>query len=76
MERWARIKAVYQAALDKDPAARALFIRDACGEDVELLGEVESLLAYDQAAMRFSRPRRARSRHAVTAALRHSPDAR
>jgi non-specific serine/threonine protein kinase len=53
MGRWARVKALYQAALDKEPAARAAFIRDACGGDTSLVREVESLLAYDQAADAF-----------------------
>jgi non-specific serine/threonine protein kinase len=53
MERWARVKAVHQAALDKEPAVRAAFVRDACGMDDALRREVESLLAYDGAAEAF-----------------------
>jgi non-specific serine/threonine protein kinase len=47
------VKAVYQAALDEEPAARAAFVRHACGDDAELLREVESLLAHDETAEGF-----------------------
>jgi non-specific serine/threonine protein kinase len=53
MERWARVKQVYQAALDTEPAKRAAFVGKACGDDAELRREVESLLAYDGAASDF-----------------------
>ena len=53
MERWAKVKAVYQAALDEEPAGRAAFVREACGKDEGLRGEVESLLAYGGAAEAF-----------------------
>ena len=53
MERWAKVKAVYQAALDEEPAERAAFVREACGKDDGLRGEVESLLAYGGAAEAF-----------------------
>ena len=53
MERWAKVKAVYQAALEQEPSARAALVRDACGEDAPLRREVESLLAFDQAAESF-----------------------
>jgi Tol biopolymer transport system component len=43
-ERWQRIKAVYQAALDHDDFARAAFLTEACAGDQDLRHEVESLL--------------------------------
>jgi eukaryotic-like serine/threonine-protein kinase len=44
-ERWAVIESLYHAALERDPDERSLWLRQACGEDALLLGEVESLLA-------------------------------
>jgi eukaryotic-like serine/threonine-protein kinase len=44
-ERWAAIESLYHAALERAPAERSLWLRQACGEDALLLGEVESLLA-------------------------------
>ena len=44
-ERWHRIEALYNSALARDPAARAPFLDDACGEDADLRREIESLLA-------------------------------
>jgi TolB-like protein/predicted Ser/Thr protein kinase len=46
-ERWQKIEALYHSALERDPAARATFLDDACGNDDELRREVESLLATD-----------------------------
>jgi len=44
-ERWQRVKAIFDRALECDPAARAEFLRESCGSDEELRREVESLLA-------------------------------
>jgi tRNA A-37 threonylcarbamoyl transferase component Bud32 len=44
-DRWQKIEALYHAALDRDPPARAAFLDGACGNDGELRREVESLLA-------------------------------
>jgi serine/threonine protein kinase len=47
---WDSVKAVFQAALDYEPARRAAFVREACGDDHGLRREVESLLAaFEQA---------------------------
>jgi serine/threonine protein kinase/tetratricopeptide (TPR) repeat protein len=43
-ERWARVQEVFAAALELAPSARRSFVREASGEDQELLREVESLL--------------------------------
>ena len=43
-ERWARIKEVFCAALERDEKERPDFIEAACGSDVELRGELELLL--------------------------------
>ena len=41
---WQRIKALFGAALERPPAERQAFLREACGPDRSLRGEVESLL--------------------------------
>jgi Tol biopolymer transport system component len=42
--RWSRVKEIFDAALTQAPDRRATFVRDACGDDVVLRDEVESLL--------------------------------
>jgi serine/threonine-protein kinase len=41
---------LFREALDYAPAEREKFLRDACGDDAELLAEVESLLQHDARA--------------------------
>ena len=41
---WERIKELFGAALERDPRERAAFLSQACGQDVTLREEVESLL--------------------------------
>jgi hypothetical protein len=53
MERWATVKRIHQAALERDAGQRAVFLDAACGEDETLRCEVESLLAYEGAAESF-----------------------
>jgi hypothetical protein len=36
-DRWRRIKEVYQEALARDPESRKAYVREACGNDEELL---------------------------------------
>jgi len=43
-ERWARLKQVFEEAVEREPETRPAFLAAACGEDVELRREVESLL--------------------------------
>jgi hypothetical protein len=43
-DHWQRIEELFYAALDLDPATRSAFLQEACGTDLELLKEVESLL--------------------------------
>jgi eukaryotic-like serine/threonine-protein kinase len=43
-ERWTRIEQVFYAALDQPAEAREEYLRSACGDDLDLLREVESLL--------------------------------
>jgi Tol biopolymer transport system component/predicted Ser/Thr protein kinase len=44
-ERWKQVDGLFQAALERGPAARAAFLDGACGRDTDLRHEVESLLA-------------------------------
>jgi serine/threonine protein kinase len=50
-ERWKKVEALYQAALAQPPEKRAAFLAQACPEDPQLRGEVQSLL--DQQAESF-----------------------
>ncbi len=43
-ERWAQLKTVFTAALERPPGERARFLQQTCGDDAELLQEVQSLL--------------------------------
>src|SRR5688572_10449957 len=44
-QRWRRIEEIFHKALEHLPEDRAAFVREACGGDDVLRGEVESLLA-------------------------------
>jgi serine/threonine protein kinase len=44
-ERWDRVKGLFQQALERAPAERATFLREACGSDEALRTELESQLA-------------------------------
>ncbi len=52
-ERWARVKAMFLAALDRPDRERAAFLAEACAGDEELRSAVEELLASDTAAGSF-----------------------
>jgi serine/threonine protein kinase/tetratricopeptide (TPR) repeat protein len=51
-ELWRRVEDLYHRALQLDESRRKEFLKLSCGDD-EVLHEVESLLAYDQAAQPF-----------------------
>ena len=51
--RWQQIESIYNAALEKTPEARARFLSEKCGEDIELRTEVDSLLAANNKDDRF-----------------------
>jgi non-specific serine/threonine protein kinase len=53
MERWATVKRLHQAALERAEGERGGFLAEACGADEALRREVESLLAYDDRAASF-----------------------
>ena len=43
-DRWRQVEQLYHSALEKAPAGRAVFLKEACHEDEELAREVQSLL--------------------------------
>ncbi len=49
-DEWQRIEKLFQSALELEPAKRAAYLADACGDDEALRHEVESLLVYQGAA--------------------------
>ena len=53
MERWQQIESLFQEALERDPAERNAWLREACQGDSDLRREVASLLANHQAAADF-----------------------
>ena len=53
MERWQQIESLFQEALERDPAERNSWLREACQGDSDLRREVASLLANHQAATDF-----------------------
>lgn len=56
-ERIDRIREIYLAALDHDPEDRAIFIKEACRGDLEMLAKVESLVdAREKADRLFEKP--------------------
>jgi eukaryotic-like serine/threonine-protein kinase len=56
-EEWQRIKELFGAALERDPGQRAAFLHEACGQDVSLREEIESLLqAHDAPSALLQHP--------------------
>src|SRR5712691_13194605 len=56
-ERWQQIKALLQAALEREPDERPAFLDEACASDDSLRREVESLIAsYEQAGSFIEEP--------------------
>lgn len=49
-EQWQRIEQLFQSALELEPTERSAFLAQACGDDLALRREVESLLVYQAAA--------------------------
>ncbi len=47
-ERWARVKELFEAAVELDPNQRPSFLTNACGDDKGLRDEIESLLKSDE----------------------------
>jgi Tol biopolymer transport system component len=55
-DRWQRIEVLYFAAVEREPAARAAFLSDACHGDDSLRREVESLLEHHELSGPFLEP--------------------
>ena len=53
MERWRQIETLFQDALQRDPASRDAWLREACRGDSDLRREVSSLLANHQEGADF-----------------------
>src|SRR3954466_13385777 len=54
--RWTEIERLYHAALALETGQRTAFLTDACGADGQLLGEVQSLLHYEEKSRNFIEP--------------------
>jgi eukaryotic-like serine/threonine-protein kinase len=52
-ERWNQVERLYHAVLEQEPDKRADYLREMSGPDVELLREVEALLAHEPEADAF-----------------------
>jgi eukaryotic-like serine/threonine-protein kinase len=52
-ERWQQIERLYHAALERKPAERAAFLREACAGEEAVRSEIESLLCYEEKAEQF-----------------------
>ncbi|HJQ24698.1 MAG TPA: serine/threonine-protein kinase [Blastocatellia bacterium] len=52
-EKWKQIEALFESALEREPAERAAFLDEACGDDPTLRREVESLLEHQQPTGHF-----------------------
>ena len=52
-QRWARVREVLEAALERPEDERGSYVDGACGSDRALRAEIESLLAYGDRADEF-----------------------
>jgi Tol biopolymer transport system component len=52
-ERWEKVNELFHSALGRAPNLRAAFLNQACGDDVELLKEVESLIRSHEQSTTF-----------------------
>src|SRR5437764_710072 len=54
--KWTEVERLYHAALALETGRRTAFLTEACAGDQELLGEVESLIAYEAKGRDFIEP--------------------
>jgi serine/threonine protein kinase len=54
--KWAEVERLYHAALALETGRRTAFLTEACGGDQELLGEIESLMKYEEKGREFFEP--------------------
>ncbi len=52
-DRWRKVDELFEAALEREPHARAAFLEKACGDDADLRREVEKMLSFDRQAEDF-----------------------
>ena len=52
-DRWTRIERIYHAALEQSACDQAAYVRREADGDVELIAEIEALLAYDERPAAF-----------------------
>src|SRR5580765_5378209 len=52
-DRWQKIEAIFQAAIELSPDRREKYLLDACGSDESLFKEISDLLANDESADSF-----------------------
>ncbi|HEX3232970.1 MAG TPA: protein kinase [Gemmatimonadales bacterium] len=69
-ERWQAVKELLGAALERAPADRLSFLSDACGADLALRAEVESLLAVAERTSGFLEPSAPKAPTDIVAILR------
>src|SRR4030095_6644126 len=53
MERWATVKQIHQAAVDRPMSERTAFLDEICAGDEALRSEIQSLLSYQDEAESF-----------------------
>jgi serine/threonine protein kinase/tetratricopeptide (TPR) repeat protein len=73
-ERWREVDAVFQAAQERPPEQQAAFLSQACGDDVELRQEVESLLRAATDTRFLESPPPDPADHTTTPNARAAPD--
>src|SRR6516165_10975204 len=52
-DRWHEIETLYHSARERKPEDRSAYLEDVCRGDVALRGEIESLLAQEERAVKF-----------------------
>lgn len=53
-QRWRRVEELFYAALERDPQTASAFLQQACGNDTELLREVQSLMDSSKQSLGFA----------------------
>src|SRR4051794_33997966 len=62
--KWTDVEQLYHAALELEPEKRDAFLREACGGDQDLIGEVASLIQHEEKARGFIEAPAAHGEHA------------
>src|SRR5678815_1194125 len=64
-QRWTKVRAILERALEQEVEQRAAWLARECGDDAQLLAEVESLLASEPETLSFEPPTRSDFARAV-----------